>query len=259
MFFRWWRDRRRRRLSTEPFPAEWLRIIEGNCRHFAGLNTSEQKRLLRDTRWFLAEKKIQGAFGLTLTDEMRVTIAAHASLMGLGFPDPPFDRLISVIVRSESYVMQTTRSYGAGLEIVSDEARIGEAWRHGPVVLSWEDIQQQCRDEPDGRNVILHEFAHLLDMLNVEIDGVPVLNSDQQYREWKEVTGAEYARLVRETKRGRETLIDPYGAESPIEFFAVVSECFFEEGAELGEEHPGLYKVFRDYYRQDPARRSVSF
>lgn len=259
MLFRWWRDRRRKQLAAEPFPPEWLQIVRRNCRHFAGLTPVEQSRVLRDIRWFLAEKDIQTAVGLTLTDEMRVTIAAHAALIGLGFPEPPFDRLISIIVRSESYVMKTSRNYGGGLEIVSDEARIGEAWKNGPVVLSWDDIQQQCRDEPDGRNVILHEFAHLLDMLNVQVDGVPLMKNQQQYLTWKEVTEAEYHRLVQETERGRETLIDSYGATSLIEFFAVVSEYFFEEGSELKEWHPKLYEIFCEFYGQDPAARSTAF
>jgi len=258
MLFRWWRNRRRKQLAAEPFPEEWLQIVRRNCRHYALLNPAEQARLLRDTRWFVAEKDIQTSVDLTLTDEMRVTIGAHAALLGLGFSEPPFDRMISIILRPESYVAKTSRNYGAGLEIVSDEDRIGEAWKHGPIVLSWEDIQQQCRDDPDGRNVILHEFAHFLDMLNGDVDGVPLMRSREQYEVWKEVTEQEYRRLLRHTERGRPTLIDPYGATSLIEFFAVVTECFFEEAVDLQSEHPRLYEVFRLYYGQDPASRSES-
>lgn len=259
MVFRWWRKRRRKQLALEPFPAEWSMIVQRNCRQFAGLTPVEQTRFLRDIRWFVDEKNIEGSVDLKLTDEIRVTIAAHAALIGLGFPEPPFDRLMSIIVRPESYVMKTTHNFGGSLNIVSDEARIGEAWKHGPVVLSWEDIQQQCRDEPDGRNVILHELAHLLDMENAEVDGVPVMKDREQYERWKRVNDAEYRQLVRDIQQGYDTLIDTYGGTSPTEFFAVVTETFFEEPRDMKRFHPELYEVFREYYRQDPAVREMAF
>lgn len=259
MFWRWGKKRNRQRLAQEPFSQEWLQIVRRNCRHFSGLTIEEQARFLRDIKWFVAEKNIQTALGLTLTDEMRVTIAAHVALIGLGFDQPPFDRLISVIIRPETYVMKSTRTIGAGMNIITNEARIGEAWKHGPVVLSWQDIQQQCRDEPDGRNVILHEFAHLLDMANGEIDGIPPMENQQQFKNWLEVTQSEYQQLVHDTERGHETLIDGYGATSPVEFFAVATETFFEMPSEMQQIHPRLYSGFCSFYRQNPARRQTPF
>lgn len=227
--FNWMRDRRRGRLAAEPFPDEWLQIIHRNCRHFVSL-------------------------GLALTDEMRVTVAAQASLLGLGFGAPPFDRLISVIIQPEVYTgTKVERTYG--FELHTEEQRLGEAWRNGPVLLSWQDIVRQCREFPDGRNVILHEFAHLLDMANSDVDGVPPLDTEEQYRTWLDVTRIEYRNLVRHAQRGRQTLLDWYGATSEAEFFAVATETFFEQPLEMQKLHPKLYDVLGAFYKQDPAAR----
>jgi len=240
-------------LSQEPFPAEWLAIIRRNCRHYDALSPAARERLLRDTRWFLAEKSIEASLGLRVTDEMRVTVAAHASLLGLGFAEPPFDRLQSVIFHPEVYEATRTHRDTSGLELHSREQRLGEAWRNGPVLLSWQDVVQQCRDFPDGRNVILHEFAHLLDMANDDADGIPEIDDADALATWLEVTRREYRRLVRQASQGQRTLLDWYGATNEAEFFAVATEAFFEQATRLHEVHPRLYEVLRAFYRQDPA------
>lgn len=255
MLWTWWRDRKRRKLAEQAFPQAWLEIVERNCRHYAVLTAAEKSRLLRDIRWFLDEKSIEVSLGLVLSDEMCVTVAAHASLLGLGFAAPPFDRLVSVILQPEIYEGTKVQRDSSGLELHSVEQRLGEAWRNGPVLLSWKDVVRQCRDEPDGRNVILHEFAHLLDMADAVADGIPPLETEEQYRTWMDVTRIEYRRLVRHAELGRRTLLDWYGATNEAEFFAVATETFFEQSAEMRELHPRLYDVLRAYYRQDPAAR----
>ena len=255
MLLKWLRNRRRRKLAQSPFPTEWLGIIHRNCRHFATLTPTEQTRLLRDVHWFLDEKSIEVSLGLSLTDEMRVTVAAHASLLGLGLAAPPFDRLITVILQPEIYVGTKIQRETSGLELHSQEQRLGEAQRNGPVLLSWRDVVRQCRDEPDGRNVILHEFAHLLDMADADADGIPPLETEEQYRTWLDVTRIEYRRLVRHAEHGRHTLLDWYGATNEAEFFAVATETFFEQPVEMQKLHPGLYDVLRAFYKQDPASR----
>lgn len=255
MLFQWMKNRRRRKLAGEPFPPDWLKIVQTNCRHFATLDPGERTRLLRDIRWFVSEKSIEVSVGLVLTDEMRVTVAAHASLLGLGFPDPPFDRLQSVILQPEVYVGTKIVRDISGLELHSQDARIGETSRNGPVLLSWKDVVRQCRDEPDGRNVILHEFAHLLDMVDGDVDGIPPMDSEEEFRTWKDVTRNEYRRLVNQSQLGRRTLLDQYGATSEVEFFAVASETFFEQPFELKVLHPRLYDVLKSFYKQDPAKR----
>jgi hypothetical protein len=229
--------------------------VHGNCRHYATLAPSEQSRLLRDIRWFLDEKSIEVSLGLRLTTEMRVTVAAHASLLGLGFEAPPFDRLTSVILQPAVYVATKVQRESSGLELHSQEQRVGEAWRNGPVLLSWPDVLSQCRDQLDGRNVVLHEFAHLLDMIDAEANGVPILDSEEQLQTWQEVTRAEFRRLVNHARHGRHTLLDWYGATNEAEFFAVATETFFEQPIEMQNLHPSLYDILRLFYKQDPASR----
>lgn len=255
MIFTWWRNRRRRKLAGQGFPDAWLAIIHRNCRHFPTLSANEQSRLLRDVQWFIDEKSIEVSLGLVLTDEMRVTVATHASLLGLGFDAPPFDRLQSVILQPEIYVGTKIQRGTSGLELHSQEERLGEAWRNGPVLLSWQDIIRQCREFPDGRNVILHEFAHLLDMADSDADGIPPLDTEEQYRTWHDVTRIEYRRLVRHAAHGRPTLLDWYGTTNEAEFFAVATETFFEQPVEMQKLHPNLYDVLSMYFRQDPAAR----
>lgn len=255
MIFRWLRDRRRRKLAAEAFPAAWLQIVHRNCRHFATLTTAEQSRLLRDVRWFLDEKSIEAEVGLLLTDEMRVTVAAHASLLGLGFESPPFDRLRSVIMRAGTYLGPHIQSGSSGLQLHSETARIGEANRNGPVLLSWRDVERQCRDDPNGRNVIFHEFAHLLDMADGDVDGMPQMKNAEEYKAWKDVTRMEYHQLVQEAQFGIPSLLDWYGATNEGEFFAVATESFFEQPTEMRRLHERLYDVLRVFYKQDPASR----
>lgn len=258
MLFRWWQNRRRRKLCAEPFPEEWLQIVRNNCRHFACLNRLEQFRLLRDIRWFIDEKSIEVSLGLVLTDEMKVTVAAHASLLGLGFDAPPFDRLFSIIIQPQSYVATKVERDHSGLELHSQQERLGEAWRNGPVLLSWQDVVRQCRDQPDGRNVILHEFAHLLDMANSDADGIPAIENEDQAVTWKDVTKNEFRRLVHHASLGRRTLLDWYGATNEAEFFAVATETFFEQPVQMQNLHPRLYDVLRAFYKQDPASRVLA-
>lgn len=255
MVFKWLRDRRRRKLEEEPFPDEWLQIIRHNCQHYSTLTPSEHIRLMRDVRWFIDEKSIEVSLGLVLTDEMRVTVAVHASLLGLGFDEPPFDRLTSIILQPDVYVGTRVVRESSGLELHSQEERLGEAWRNGPVLLSWQDVVRQCRDEPDGHNVILHEFAHLLDMADADADGIPPLDTEEQFRTWLDVTRIEYRRLVHHASLGRRTLLDWYGSTNEAEFFAVATETFFEQPVEMQQVHPRLYDVLRVFYKQDPAAR----
>ena len=124
------------------------------------------------------------------------------------------------------------------------------------MVLSWADVLAGARHRTRGDNLVLHEFAHQLDMQNGRIvDGTPPLESAEQYRRWQEVLSEEYERLIRDCEHGRPTLLDCYGATSVGEFFAVATECFFERPGELAERHPSLYEILSGYYRQDPAER----
>jgi Mlc titration factor MtfA (ptsG expression regulator) len=255
VIFSWLKQRRRRKLAAAPLPAEWKRVIQRNVRLYRGLPPAEQHSLERRTLVFVAEKHWVGCGGLEMTDEVKVTIAAQACLMLLGVPeDFCFDGLLSVLVYPTAYLMPPQHQQH-NVVVDLDLEMLGEAWHRGPVVLSWEHVLRGCRDGDDGQNVVIHEFAHQLDGLDGAADGMPPLTGRGEQRRWEQVAAAEYERLVASSERGEATLLDQYGATNRAEFFAVASECFFEQPLRLRRRHPELYEILRGLYRQDPAAR----
>jgi Mlc titration factor MtfA (ptsG expression regulator) len=254
MLFAWLKKRRRRRLLAAPFPTGWLTHLNQNVGHYALLTDAEQTRLRHDLRIFVAEKTWEGCGGLIMTEEIQVTIAAQACLLLLAIEHDYFDRVLSILVYPSAYRSPRYQLGADGL-MHEDTGRVGEAWYRGPVVLSWDEVRRDGLRFRDGRNVVLHEFAHQLDFLDGWADGTPPLKGRAQYQTWHEVMTAEYEGLVRASELGRATLLDQYGTESPSEFFAVATECFFEKPVALRRRHPALYEVLRDYYGQDTAAR----
>jgi Mlc titration factor MtfA (ptsG expression regulator) len=254
MVFAWLREQRRRHLREQPFPDTWLRYLEQNVPQYALLTSEEQTRLREDIQILVAEKNWEGCNGLEVTDEMRVTIAAYAALLQLNLERREYyPNVQSILIYPSSYRARDLRRNPDGSIFEGGSDRLGEAWERGPVVLSWEDAQQGGRNPRDGHNVVLHEFAHKLDMLDTSAAGVPELENQAAYDRWADVMSAEYAELVAETERGKRGLIDPYGATNAAEFFAVVTETFFEKPRQMAILHPRLYGVLRAFYRQDPA------
>ena len=135
-----------------------------------------------------------------------------------------------------------------------ESERLGEAHHRGPVVLAWKEALANAQEPGHGRNLVFHEFAHQLDMLNGDFDGTPNLDDAGLRQRWADIMDREYQRLCKAADRGKKTLLDPYGATDPAEFFAVVTECFFDLPWELERRHAELYALLRDYFRQDPAR-----
>jgi Mlc titration factor MtfA (ptsG expression regulator) len=254
MILSWLRQRRRNKLLATPFPAEWSKYLERNVEHYNLLAPDEQSRLRDNLRVFVAEKNWEGCGGLTLTDEMKVTIAGQACLMALGLEGEPFRGVLSILVYPTAYAVPQERHY-EGWSISGVSERSGEAWYRGPVVLSWADVRRDSRHPGYGRNLVWHEFAHQIDMLDRSTNGTPPLEDRQLRERWHEVMTAEYQQLITDAEVGRATLLDTYGAESEGEFFAVATECFFDCPVELQTEHPRLYELLHEYYRQDPAAR----
>jgi Mlc titration factor MtfA (ptsG expression regulator) len=249
-------EHRRRHILEQPFPDEWLRYIEKNMAHYALLTGEEQQRLRQDVQVFVAEKYWEGCNGLEVTDEMRVTIAAQACLLILNLKHHDYyPNMRSVLIYPNDYVAPAREVAPGGVVSESLSDRLGEAWEHGPVILSWADVVQGGQNSRDGHNVVLHEFAHKLDMLNPTATGVPELDEDADYDRWAEVMSREYQALVEQTERGNRSLLDPYGATNAAEFFAVATEAFFEKSRRMQETHSTLYGVLRDFYHQDPAAR----
>lgn len=253
--FGWLRRRRRARLRAQPFPAAWRAIVERNVPYFRRLPLADQAELLGHTQVLLAEKSFEGCGGLELTDEMRVTIAAQASVLLLHRDTEYFPRVSSVLVYPSTYVSaEEEELLPDGTVLAGADARLGESWVQGAVVLAWDASLTGAVHPRDGDNVILHEFAHQLDQDYGHADGLPRLPRRELYREWAEVFAREFAELQRDAERGRRRrVLDPYGATNPAEFFAVATEAFFERGPELKRRHPELYRLLQAFYLQDPA------
>jgi Mlc titration factor MtfA (ptsG expression regulator) len=253
MLFSWLRNRRRRKILAAPFSGEWQTILHEGVGHYGLLADSQQKKLRDAVQIMIAEKEWEGCRGLELTDEVRVTIAALAAILILGFDDFYFDNVATILVYPNAYVVKEERAIGGGATVEQESGRLGEAHFRGPVILSWAELAENALAPGSGQNLVFHEFAHQLDMLNGAFDGTPNLPTNELAGRWAKLMDKEYRRLQRAERIGRDTLLDPYGATDPAEFFAVATECFFDSPHAMQREYPPLYELFRDYYRQDPA------
>jgi len=217
----------------------------------AALNSDERTALKSLVEEFLAEKEFSTGGGLELTDEICVAIAAQGCLPILEFGLAAYRNWVGIIVYPDEFVVPRQMEDEDGIVHEYDDVLSGEAWQGGPLVVSWRDVQMAG----DGYNVVIHEFAHKLDMLNGEADGIPALHSGITEKEWETIFFAAYDDFCRHVDSGEETIIDPYASEHPAEFFAVLSENFFETPEVVSAEHPALYDLFKRYYRQDPLAR----
>ena len=249
----WLRGKRRKQLMRQPFPDDWLEIIERNVLFYHYLSREKQRELLGLVRVFLAEKRFEGCGGLQITNEIRITIAVQACILLLNLDADFYPKLRSILVYPDTFIAPAVSRHPDGTVSEGFQPRLGESWSQGNVVLSWEDVLRGAANPGDGRNVVIHEFAHQLDSESGVCNGAPLLPRRSMYREWSRVLGREYEALVESVEQGRITIIDRYGATSPAEFFAVVTEFFFEKPLELESFHPELYEQLKIYYGQDPA------
>jgi Mlc titration factor MtfA (ptsG expression regulator) len=247
------KGRRRRELQETPLAGEDRETIRRNVPYVARLSEADQLELEGHVQVFLAEKSFEGCGGLEVTDEMRVTIAAQACLLLLHRETDYYPDLASILVYPGAYVVKDNRARDGDVVIVGDQTRLGESWVRGVVILAWDAVKRGASNIHDGHNVVLHEFAHQLDAEDGHMDGAPDLASRALYSAWAHALGPEYEDLLRRIESHKPTLIDAYGATNPAEFFAVVTEAFFERGAKLKRKHPDLYEALREFYRQDPA------
>ncbi len=190
---------------------------------------------------------------MELTDEIKVTIAAQACLLLLHREPDYYPRLITILVYPHPYLAKGARSVDGGAVLEGETARLGEAWKDGLVLLSWDDVRPGASDFHDGHNVVLHEFAHQLDQQDGSADGAPILEHRSQYITWARVLSEDYEQLRRDGEHGHKNVLDTYGATNPADFLAVATECSFEKPISLRRKHPELYEELKVYYRQDPA------
>ena len=240
------------RFRREPIPDAWRSIVARNVPLATRLPAAAQERLLRLTQVFLHDKPMEGV-GLELTEEIRVTVAAQACLLLLNLDYPCYPTLRRVLVYPAAFQPRRVELSHAGVA-VHEEPRpsLGEAWTSGVVVLSWDSSLVGSLNPAAGQNVVLHEFAHVLDGENGAMDGLPLLDHPTAYRTWGYVFRSLYARQVEAASQGVETPLHPYGATNPAEFFAVATEAFFTRPDDLRARLPELYGELRKFYRQDP-------
>ncbi len=245
------RKSRRRKLQRRPLKPEWRNILERNLPIYRCLPETLKTELHGHIQVFLKEKHFEGCGGLTLTDEMRVTIAAAACILLLNRKPAYYPRLDSILVYPSAFVVRNIENDNG---LVEDSAiHLGESWKTGAVVLSWNDVMHGAHDPMDGHNVVFHEFAHQLDLEDGVADGTPSLPRHSRYIAWARVFEKEFESLQKNALHGTKSLMDYYGATHPAEFFAVATETFFEKPLPLKENHPELYEQLRAYYHLDPA------
>jgi len=255
----WLRDWKRRRILTRHRidDALWRRALK-HLPFLRGLSAAEEQRLREFAVLFLAEKQITPVRGLELSDDDRVEIALQACLPVLELGLDWYDGWVGVVVHPSDFHVKRSETGDDGVVHEWNDELAGESWPGGPVVLSWEALDDSGSVAEGGANVVIHEFAHKLDMLSGEADGVPPLPTRAARERWIEVFDAEFDRFRKEVDAGRETFLDPYAAEHEAEYFAVASEAFFESPHALMKDFPKLYGLFKDFYKQDPSRRIVT-
>jgi Mlc titration factor MtfA (ptsG expression regulator) len=249
LIFKKWK---RRRVSQRPFPELWLKILADNVPFYKHLPDDDKKELQRHVQIFISEKYFEGCNGLTITDEIKVTIAAQACILLLHRKTEYYPGLYSIFVYPKAYVARS-KHIDDGIVAEGLDVRLGESWHRGSVVLSWDDVRRGAADIQDGENVVFHEFAHQLDGSGIRGDSTPVFQSQSSYTAWARVLQRDYEELRRNVGLNRRTFLDEYGAENPAEFFAVTTEYFFEKPRELRKFHPELYQELKLFYQQDPA------
>jgi Mlc titration factor MtfA (ptsG expression regulator) len=228
----------------------WAKTV-ADLPFLANLAVDEQKSLKLLAEQFLAEKEFSTAGGLQLSDEICVAIAAQGCLPILHLGLAAYRDWVGIVVYADEFVVPRHVEDENGVVHEYDDVLSGEAWEGGPLLVSWRDVQMAG----GGYNVVIHEFAHKLDMLNGQADGMPALHSGIDEAEWQQTFMAAYDDFCRRVDDDEETIIDPYASEHPAEFFAVLSESFFEQPDVVNAEYPALYELLKRYYRQDPLQR----
>jgi Mlc titration factor MtfA (ptsG expression regulator) len=247
--------RQQRVLQGAAVPDDLWREAFESLPFLAIYTTDEMARLRDKVVLFLDAKTIIGAQGHEVTPLQRVVIAIQACVPVLNLDLALYDGWESVVVYPGEFIPGWEWEDEAGVVHKSDEPMAGEAMSRGPVVLSWPDVAASADWDAAGMNLVIHEFAHKIDMKSGDANGSPPLPAGMSMTTWRNALGAAYDDFCARQDDGEDTEIDPYAAESPGEFFAVLSEVFFVDPVLLRDEYPDVYAQFGEFYRQDPAAR----
>lgn len=242
----WWRRAER---PAGISPGQWARV-EARLPFLDFLAPEDRARLRQLALEFLQLKEFTGAHGFEPDNEVRLSVALQACLLVLNLGLEWYQGWVGIVMYPGDFVIPRREMDEDGVMHEYDDEVAGEAWEGGPVILSWFDRPEDA----EGMNVVVHEFAHKLDMRNGAVDGLPSLHEGMSRSAWATAFGAAYDDLCARVDRGHPTALDPYAAEHPAEFFAVTSEAFFETPWELRDAYPAVYEQLRLFYHQDPAR-----
>ncbi len=231
----------RQNLIRKPFPESWASILINYFPLYKILPDNLKKQLQGHIQIFIDDKTFEGQAGLSISDEIRLIIAAQACILLLNRKTDYYPKLKTIIVYPHNYISENGAICG------------GESWTYGPVVLSWDAVKHGISDMQDGKNVVYHEFAHQLDQEDGVGDGTPILNNQSNYQTWIKVFSSEFKRHIDDIFDSRKTVLRPYGSVHPAEFFAVASEAFFEKPKKMVDSHPELYVEMKNFFLVDPA------
>jgi Mlc titration factor MtfA (ptsG expression regulator) len=254
---RWWQRWRARRdeaaVQRRAIPDDlWKRTLV-RYPFLQRRDPADAAELRRLTSLLLDRKEFSTSGGLRLSDAMVVTIAAQAALPVLRLGLSRYDGFVGIVVHADQVVARREVADGDGVVHAYDEVLAGEAMQGGPLMLSWQDVRTAGRHAAQAYNVVIHEFAHVLDLADGVSDGTPLLPPTLPAAEWRATLAASHRQFVARVEAQEQTTLDPYGAEGEDEFFAVASEAFFVSPQGMRDEHPDLYGMFVRFYLQDPA------
>jgi MtfA peptidase len=250
------RWRRERILKAQAIPEPLWRDALESLPFLAIYTDAELVRLRQKVVLFLHAKSIVGARGHRVTPRQRVVVALQACVLVLNLDLAFYDGWVSIIIYPDEFVPGWEWEDEAGVVHRNDDPMAGEAMAGGPVILSWADVEASTDWNASGMNLAIHEFAHKIDMRNGDANGCPPLPAEMPPHVWKKIMLAAYEHFQMRVARGDRTAIDPYAAESPAEFFAVLSEVFFVDPTLLRHEYVAVYQQFARFYRQEPAART---
>ncbi|MGI2103796.1 M90 family metallopeptidase [Shewanella frigidimarina] len=248
----WRLNRQRNIITSKPFPTQWRHILKKRFPYFKAMPTDLQLQLKKHIQIFINEKQFVGCDGFEINDEVKVTIAAQACLLLLNRKTNYYPKLKQILVYPSAFIVEKNRTVLAGVQSSQRNVLLGESWEYGKVVLSWNSTIEGAADPFDGSNVVIHEFAHQLDQEDGTANGAPPLRDITSYRSWSSTLGQEFKQLQYCAQQHIPSLFNYYGATNPAEFFAVISETFFERPVEFYQQHQQLYKELSQFYQLDP-------
>jgi Mlc titration factor MtfA (ptsG expression regulator) len=249
-FGRW---RRTRILAKHAIPHQAFDMALASLPILHGLDAFERTRLRESASLFIHDKAFTAAGGAEVDDATRLAIALQACLLTLNLSEDSYRGWNEIILYPDEFLRQREEMDVAGVVHHSRDILAGESWVGGPLVLSIADVAES--GQRTGINVVLHEFAHKLDMLNGDVNGYPPLHRGMDAAAWARDFSAAYADLCARVDSGEQTAIDPYATSDPAEFFAVLTEVFFETPRLLDSEYPSVYQQLQQFYRQHPLAR----